>query len=382
MLNSRRSLRAAASAVSIAALAVAAPPAAAQDNATVGPPQLRDFRLPGQRTTPPAQAPTPAPTPPPAQAAPARPAPAAASPVRREPAPRPAPRRAPQAAATRAAPPPAVTPPAPEVQTQPPAPAPAVPPPQAPAQPLPPPAAPAPAPFSWLWLLLLIPVAALAGGFMLLRSRRRQPESEPLGASLGAARWLDEPAPEPDAAPAPEPEPEPEPAAEPQARAWLELEVTPDKAAATDADAIVHFELVLRNTGALPARNIRIDSRLFNAAGEAEIAAFLGGPIHDKSGSPHIAVQPGESLTLGSAVAMKREEVREILIQGRAIFVPALAINVAYDWDGGAASGRTSRAWLIGREAEGSDKMGPFRLDLGPRVYRQVGARDTKTLMA
>ncbi|MFL6862329.1 MAG: hypothetical protein ACJ8DZ_04950, partial [Allosphingosinicella sp.] len=297
-----------------------------------------------------------------------------APPARREPAPRPAPRRAPPAATTSA------PTPAPETQVQTPAPAPVLPAPQPRAQPNPtPPApAPAPAPFSWLWLLLLIPVAALVGGFVLLRSRRAErTEPESLGAALGTARWLDE-QPEPQ----PEPEPEPEPAPVPAARAWLELEVKPDKAAATDAEAVVHFELTLRNTGALPARNIRIDSRLFNAAGEAEIDGFVGGPIHDKSGSPHIAIPPGEALTLSSAVGMKREEVREILVQGRAIFVPALAINIAYDWDGGAAGGRTSRVWLIGREAEGSDKMGPFRLDLGPRVYRQIGARETKTLMA
>ncbi|MFL6857987.1 MAG: hypothetical protein ACJ8EB_08780 [Allosphingosinicella sp.] len=245
-------------------------------------------------------------------------------------------------------------------------------------------------PFNWLWLLLLVPVAALVGGFVLLRSRRAgRAEPESLGAALGTARWLDEspePAPVPEPAPPPQPapesEPEPEPEPEPAARAWLELEVKPDKAAATDAEAVVHFELTLRNAGALPARNLRIDSRLFNAAGEAEIDGFVGGPIHDKSGSPHIAIPPGEALTLGSAVGMKREEVREILVQGRAIFVPALAINIAYDWDGGAAGGRTSRVWLIGREAEGSEKMGPFRLDLGPRVYRQIGARETKTLMA
>jgi hypothetical protein len=246
------------------------------------------------------------------------------------------------------------------------------------------------APFNLLWLLLLVPLAAILGVFAWRRGRRRDDAVEAeapssLGASLGAARWIDdqaEGAAEPDLAPEQAPPVGVAPPPEPDARAWLELDIKPDRAAATDAETILHYDLTLRNSGALPARNIRIDSRLFNAAEESDLAGFLAGPIHEKSGSPHISIPPGDSLVLGSAVGMRREDIREIQIQGRSIFVPALAINVAYDWDGGAVSGRTSRSWVIGRETEGSAKMGPFRLDLGPRVYRQVGGRETQKVMA
>jgi hypothetical protein len=54
-----------------------------------------------------------------------------------------------------------------------------------------------------------------------------------------------------------------------------------------------------------------------------------------------------------------------------------VAINVAYNW-GPDGAGRTSKSWLVGREAEQpSQKMGAFRLDLGPRIYRSVGQRQT-----
>jgi hypothetical protein len=67
-------------------------------------------------------------------------------------------------------------------------------------------------------------------------------------------------------------------------------------------------------------------------------------------------------------------------VQGRVIFVPLVAINVAYDWDGG--SGRTSRAWVVGREASSPDgRMGAFRLDLGPRIYRQVDRREAEEVV-
>src|SRR3954447_15481149 len=85
MLKRRRSLRAAACAPLIAAALAtgAAGAVSTQDtNSVVGPPQLKDFQLPGRRTTPP---PPPPPAPQPHPAAP----PAAAPAPRRETATRP-----------------------------------------------------------------------------------------------------------------------------------------------------------------------------------------------------------------------------------------------------------------------------------------------------
>jgi hypothetical protein len=185
------------------------------------------------------------------------------------------------------------------------------------------------------------------------------------------------PAPAPVPAPAPEPEPEPKAEAPAAPRPWLELDIVPERAAATDAEAVVHYALTITNQGDAQARNIRIDPRLFNAGAEAEMAAFFQGPIHELSGSPQVVIAPGGTLKLNGQVAMPKAELEEIELAGRRIFVPMVAINVAYDWAGG--SGRTSRSWLVGREAETPQaKMGPFRLDLGPRIYRSVGRREAR----
>jgi hypothetical protein len=169
----------------------------------------------------------------------------------------------------------------------------------------------------------------------------------------------------------------PAPVAADAQRAWLEVEFKPSRAAATEKEAIVHYELVLRNVGDAVAGNIRIDTKLFNAGAEAEIRTFLDGPIHEHSGSPHVAIPPGGELRLGSTIAIAKEDVREIVVEGRSLFVPAVVVNVAYNW-GSQGAGRTSKSWLVGREAEQpSQKMGAFRLDLGPRIYRSVGQRQT-----
>ncbi|MFL6846020.1 MAG: LPXTG cell wall anchor domain-containing protein [Allosphingosinicella sp.] len=366
MLPIRRRLRAAA--LILYGLASAGTAALAQDTNTIGPPQLKGFTLPGQRTTPPAT-PPPVATPPVTttspRTAPAT-APSTAPVVVRE-------RPAAPAAERREVPPPrreapATTAPAPvaaPAQTVPAAPVETAPAPPTPA------AKPSPAPAEepgngWLWPVLgLGGLLLLGAAFLLIRRRRRETEAVQSRAAaredLGGALL-------PGAAPEPEPEPE-------TPRPWLDLDIAPDRAAATDAEAVVHYSLTLTNNGEAEAGNIRIDPRLFNAGAEGDIMAFFQGPIHEQSGSPHIRLAPGASLRLMGEVAMPKAELREIEIQGRRIFVPMVAINVAYDWAGG--SGRTSKSWLVGREAETpSAKMGPFRLDLGPRIYRSVGRRE------
>jgi hypothetical protein len=389
----RRRLRAAA--LSLLALAAAGAPALAQNETSnsIGPPQLKDFSLPGQRTTPPATPAPAVPTPRPPVADPAPPA--AGAPATRQP-PVAAPRTAAPPRSTTAAP--AAGPPAPAAAE------PVLPraEPDAPVQTLPtrpaeprtvPDPAPAPAPESappegsgWLWPVaggaLLLAFAAL----LLLRRRRasagRERERDSARGELGAVLEA-RPRPAPQSTPEPAPEPEPAPAPEVPAapRPWIELDIAPERAAATGNEVYVRYALTLTNKGGADARNIRIDPRLFNAGAEGEMLAFFQGPIHDESGSPHVVLRPGGSLRLNGEVAMPNAELREIELGGRRIFVPMVAINVAYDWaeDG---AGRTSRSWLVGREAEvPTEKMGPFRLDLGPRIYRSVGRREARLVM-
>jgi hypothetical protein len=399
MLDLRRSLRAAATAalaaagVAMPALAQQAQPAQPSQPAdTVGPPVLKDFQLPGQRTTPPAAQPQPQPRPPAAE----RPAERPATPAQQRPAPHIAPTPATPAGtprATRPAPAPApgtdAPTPAPgpqsagaQNQAAPAAPDAGLAPPVAIEPAAPSAAAPTPEPapaeesgsspgLGWLWpaLALLAAGAMLLGWLRLRRRPRREEEPEP-----GVLEEAVATAPAP--APVPEPEPVPVAPAFSERRAWLEVDIKAERAAATDREAIVDYELLIDNVGAETARNIRIDARLFNAGAEGDIAAFFQGPIHAESGSPHVTVPPGRGLKLAGKVALPMTEVNAVEIQGRRLFIPMVAINVAYDW-GEAGAGRTSRSWLVGREGEGqSAKMGAFRLDLGPRIYRSVGQRE------
>lgn len=373
-----------------------------QEPTTGTAPPLRDFELKGKVTVPappPSAAPveTPPPvtiTPPPATTTRTPPADPAPGPTERQAAPAPsAPSRSvarPRTNVPEPAPPaPSPGPVAPQVEVDA-LPATDAPRPRQPEPSTGPAAAPQSGEFPWLYLVLgmLAAVAALAAGRVLLRRRADEDEvEEPLPVESAS-----EPRPQPQPAPAvkPVPRPQPAPVAQPssgristgtvgiQVRPWIELEFKPDRAVATDADTSVQFELIVRNTGNTGARNVRIEGRMFNAGREEEreVGAFFSEPLMINCAAIPMLLPQGTG-AIRSVVSMPRTEVKEITLEGRRLFVPMVAFNVTYEW-GENRSGQTSMSYLVGRESEApSEKMGAFRLDLGPRLYRSVGHRQT-----
>jgi hypothetical protein len=347
--------------------------ARAQDNASAGaappppaagPAQLRDFRLPGRTVVPqqpaqqpPQQQPAPALVAPPSPVTTGRPAaqpparsPALATPRREAPAPIQAP-----TSARQAAPEPAPVTSAPAVPLD--------------AAPLPAPAAQAPQAGAIPWLYA-IPAAALALlAFVLIRRRRRREEEREEAPALEAP-----------ATPTPAPVPAPTSRPAPLPRPWLELELKAERAQSTDAETLVQFELEIVNSGKAPARNLRIDVKMFNAGQEQdkEIGAFFrtAGREGTKCSLPGIA--PGTTGAIKGSVAMPRDEMKAVRLQDRYLFIPVIAINALYDWGDG-QTGQTSKSYVVGRELEApSEKMGAFRVDLGPRIWRTVGQRQHK----
>lgn len=364
-----------------AALPMAAGEARAQnttDNGTIGSPLLQDFELEGERTTPPAPEPAPPIVAPP-------------SPVSETPVPQPDPstRAAPERSAT-AAPRPSVAPP-PASDIAEPAPqaviVPGQPPPGALERELPEPLSPAPEIPAPSTAESALPGGAMVAlglgligllGFLAYR-RTARPAAAVEGVALARA---------PPPTPAPQPStplsPAPRPAAAPSGfvgiagermRPWIELEFTPERMVATAADATVHFSLRVKNVGRAAARDVLILARMFNASArqKQEIADFLADPSqHHQRG---VSIPPQGSAQFRSSVVMPREQARTIMVEGRPLFIPTVAVNVVYQW-GTAGKGQTCGSYVVGTESQApADRMGPFRLDLGPKIYRRVGGR-------
>ncbi|QIK78364.1 hypothetical protein G7077_05040 [Sphingomonas piscis] len=231
------------------------------------------------------------------------------------------------------------------------------------------------------WLVAAL-AAVLAIGFALYRRRAR--------AALSNAEQLEAFIP---AEPAPPPRPMPRAAsASPSAapaiapapksasggvvstrlRPVLDLDVTPGRCIIDQTHATLEFTLVALNSGNAPARDVRIEVAMLNAgpAQDQEIAAFFQQPAG--VGDPIEGIPPMRSIELNSRVSMPLEQVRAFEVAGRRLLVPLIAFNALFRWTSG--EGQTSQSYLVGREGDG-EKMAPFRLDLGPRVFRNLGAR-------
>jgi hypothetical protein len=78
-------------------------------------------------------------------------------------------------------------------------------------------------------------------------------------------------------------------------------------------------------------------------------------------------------MALRPRVAVARQQLRVLEAGGRRVFVPLIAFNVQYDW-GASNSSQTCAVYLLGRETK-AEKLAPFRIDLGARVYRGIEAR-------
>ena len=347
----------------------------------VGPPALRDFSLPGTVTVPQEPAPEPAAPPPEAQEPPVELAspPPAPPPPRREPTPTPAPRaeRTPPPVVAQPAPAPQTVPSVEPVEVAPPVAVTADPPPEQP--PLPAAADRQGGDSSWLFGLLAV-LAGMAGLALLWRKWRSAPARH--DASLPSER-AEHPAPSPAAEPAAVPAPIVAPPAEAPAtaapRARVELVFKPARAEATPDGASVHYELVVKNLGSMGARNVRIEARIFNAGSgqDAEIGAFFANPLREGLATRPFEIPARSQARLSRVVSLDNAHVRPVTIQGRRLFIPMVAFNILYEWGEG-DTGQTSRCFVVGREAETpSEKMGAFRLDLGPRIYRSVGQRQT-----
>lgn len=368
------------------ALALAGAPSHAQETTapatntpseTIGPRELEDFSINGTVT---------------------RPAPTA--PSRVAPEPRPAPPAATRAPDTASAPPPrarttarddsprvpsaAEALPAPEPLSESPTPAPAD-----PGSPLDaePGFAPAPSPIEdfsgghqgnflpWLAALLL-----LAGGVAYYAWRQRsRPSYATVSGQSPDARAPAEPAPVPQPlqrAPTPLPAtPSPPPASivSTKLRPWLEIEFTPGRCVVENDKATIQFDVALFNSGSAPARDVLVEASMFNAgpAQDEEIGAFFAHPVANGDRIP--AIPPLKRVALKSAVSLSNAQLREFEVGGKRIFVPLVGFNALYRWSGG--DGQTSASYLVGRDNQG-EKMAPLRLDLGPRVFRGLGARE------
>jgi hypothetical protein len=225
------------------------------------------------------------------------------------------------------------------------------------------------------WLLAALALGA-GGAFLFMRSRSRPAYA---GGDQFDAYVAPEPEPAPRRAPAPASAPPPK-AAPPitagivstRLRPWLEINFEPIRCVVDDEKVTFEFELGLFNSGSVPAREVLIEATLFNAGPEQErqIEAFFASPVGH--GQRIAAIPPLQRMNLRTEVSAPKAGLQLFEIGGRHVIVPLIGFNALYRW--GNSDGQTSQSFLLGRDTK-SEKLAPFRMDLGPRVFRGLAAR-------
>ncbi len=255
----------------------------------------------------------------------------------------------------------------------------------------------------WPWLVAL--AALIAGGAYIAWSRggRRStggdpgrmafvglgaepvPEPQPrvpTGPRPDPVPPRSQPRPGPRAAPipgvAPRPLPKPAPADDglvvsTRFKPELSLQFVPEKVVVTPNDAVLQFEVIIANTGSAPARDVLVEAKMFTAhpGQDQEIAGFFHQPVG--SGDRIPAIAPLGKLSLKSAVRLPLDQLRSFEAGGRTLFVPLVGFNILFR--SGSGEGQASASFLVGRGSEEDEKLAPFRLDLGARIFRGLSAR-------
>ncbi|HEY7006239.1 MAG TPA: hypothetical protein VH392_07105 [Sphingomicrobium sp.] len=228
------------------------------------------------------------------------------------------------------------------------------------------------------WLLAALALV-VGGAFLFWRSRQREEL-----ATAGGPQADMFTAPEPAPAPAPRPAPAPPPAA-PKApppaslgivstrlRPWIEIGFHPLRCVLENERVTMEFELELFNSGSAPARAVLAEASLFNAGAtqDREIGNFFANPV--AQGERIAVIPPLKRVALKTQVVAPRAHLQAYELGGHEVFVPIIGFNALYSWSGG--EGQTSASYLLGRDTKG-EKMGPFRLDLGPHIFRGVASK-------
>lgn len=170
--------------------------------------------------------------------------------------------------------------------------------------------------------------------------------------------------------PAPPP-PAPPPVAAAATRATLDIELYAKRAGTNLLSAAVEYDIVVRNMGDAAAQSVQVDVRLLSAGAEQDgwIGTLFSSPI-ERSITQTFDLPPRGAIELSGMAMTPKELVSVMTVQDRKLFVPVLAINLLYDWEGGA--GQTATSYVVGIDRADGAKLAPFRLDGTPRMHEGV----------
>lgn len=211
-------------------------------------------------------------------------------------------------------------------------------------------------------------LAAILGAltFLLLRWRQRRAEEAP---EIERPVVVERPVVAPQAAPPPPPPPPPP--EEDDAHGPLSIAVEAREMTISFGAATLSYRITLTNTGSAPLGHVAISGDMISAHASLTLEDQIANtesvlaPAHEIE-----RIKPGESVQVTGEFRLPVQSIRAIRKGNAALFVPLARLRVQAGEGGNGALIRTA---LVGqRAANPGAGLQPFRLDLGPRIYREV----------
>ena len=189
-----------------------------------------------------------------------------------------------------------------------------------------------------------------------------RPHVAPVPAPPAAPRA---PLPQPafDPAPVPKPVPRPTPATVPEP---LQIALEPLRFSLTLMNATLSYRLQVANGGITPLTGLTIGADMISAHASLSREEQLSGPMGATPGQRIERLEPGESRVVEGEFRLPFQQIVPIR-QGRAALLLPLA-RFRVEAEGARPVVRT---FIVGQPGA-SERLQPFRLDLGPRIFSDI----------
>lgn len=167
--------------------------------------------------------------------------------------------------------------------------------------------------------------------------------------------------------------PEPQPAFVQVTRPRPGLVYRPFRIGLNIITATIEGEITVTNVDEYQIEAVDVRIALLGAAtGHADAVADIHRQPPTRLLAPQFALKPGESKTIRAIAAIGRSDIAPLSAGGRPIFVPMVAVTMAWACDG--HDFRSTQAFAVGIERTDSPRLAPIRLD-GPARIDGIAAR-------
>jgi hypothetical protein len=173
-----------------------------------------------------------------------------------------------------------------------------------------------------------------------------------------------------------QPEPAPVAAEQEPAERPLRIALEPARLSVSLLNATLAYRILLTNQGEATLRDISIDGDMISAHASLPQDEQLAAP-NSKLENRHLVrtLAPGETKVVNGEFALPLPRIRPIRKGEAALFVPLARLRIVASRDGAAGEVLVQTSVVGQRSLRPGGGLRPFRLDLGPRIYSELGQR-------